>query len=176
MSTIYVMEAANLFAGDDDPTKSKHLTLINVKLPVMQEAFVDHRPTGSAFAMRLGMNQFDALECTFKLNGLDPDLMAKFGIGQKGLQKYTARGNVVDKQDGREFSVISVMRGRLAKVEHDAFTRGELMGADYSISEINHYELIFDSKEKYYWDLFTDQFRIDGADVNNTERANLGLI
>jgi hypothetical protein len=32
MSTIYVMEAANLFCGDDDPTASKHLTLTELQL------------------------------------------------------------------------------------------------------------------------------------------------
>ena len=36
MSTIYVMEAANLFCGDHDPTASKHLTLSELKLPPLQ--------------------------------------------------------------------------------------------------------------------------------------------
>lgn len=176
MSTIYVMEAANLYCGDDDPTKSKALTLVNVKLPVLQETFADHKPTGRMFAMKLGMNSFEALESTFKLNGLDPDLMPLFGIGQKGLRKYTIRGNVVDKQDGREFAAICVLRGRLGKIEHDQFSRGELMGADYMISEINHYELTFDGKEKHYFDLFSDDWRVDGVPQNDTEKANLGLI
>ena len=33
MSTLYVWEAANLFVGTEDPTKSKHLKIMSLKLP-----------------------------------------------------------------------------------------------------------------------------------------------
>ena len=39
MSTIYIMEAANLFCGDHDPTASKHLTLTELQLPALQEMY-----------------------------------------------------------------------------------------------------------------------------------------
>ena len=37
MSNIYIMEAANLFCGDENPTASKHLTLTELQLPNLQE-------------------------------------------------------------------------------------------------------------------------------------------
>ncbi len=36
MSTLYVLEAANLFCGDHDPKNSKHLTLQELKLPSLE--------------------------------------------------------------------------------------------------------------------------------------------
>ena len=47
MSTIYVMEACNLFCGDHDPAASKHLTLAELKLPPLQEIYQDHHAGGS---------------------------------------------------------------------------------------------------------------------------------
>jgi hypothetical protein len=36
VSTLYVLEAANLFCGDHDPKNSKHLTLQELKLPSLE--------------------------------------------------------------------------------------------------------------------------------------------
>ena len=68
MSTIYVMEAANLFAGDHDPTASKHLTLAELKLPTLQEMYQDHHAGGSRVQIEVAVG-ISKLEPTFKLNG-----------------------------------------------------------------------------------------------------------
>lgn len=44
MSTIYVMEAANLFAGDHRPTASKHLESRGVEAAALQEMYQKHMP------------------------------------------------------------------------------------------------------------------------------------
>ena len=37
---------------------------------------------------------------------------------------------------------------------------------EYSIKSIVHYELYFGSEEIYYWDMFTNEFRVGGVDIN----------
>ena len=46
MSSLYILEAANLFCGDHDPTASKHLALQELKLPALEEMTQDHMPGG----------------------------------------------------------------------------------------------------------------------------------
>ena len=52
------------------------------------------------------------------------------------------------------------------KIEADAFQRGELMGHEYAVNEITHYELWFDEKEKIAWDFYTNTWRVNGVDEN----------
>ena len=52
-NTIYAMQAVNLFCGDHDPTKSKHLTIRELKLPAFQAIYADHHAGGSRFATEI---------------------------------------------------------------------------------------------------------------------------
>ncbi|PZU95577.1 MAG: phage tail protein [Chelatococcus sp.] len=175
MSTIYVQEAVNLFCGDDDPTKSKHLTIAEHKLPVFTEKTQDHHAGGSKVGIDLGLGAIEKFDSTFKLKGYDPDLLAQFGLGSKMRRVYTSRGLIRDKRTGRAIESKAIIEGRLIKIESDAFSRGEFVGHDYSIAEIMHYEFYFDGKEKVYWDFFTSEWRIDGVDENADERRILGI-
>jgi uncharacterized protein len=174
MSTLLIVEAMNLFCGDDDPTKSKHLTIQEVKLPNLQEMMQDHHPGGGLVQIEIGMG-VQKLEPTFKLVGFDPDLLVQFGVGSQERRAYTARGVIRDKRSGREIGLKAIMEGRLGRVESDTFSRGDLLAHDYSISEVMHYELFYDDVEKLYWDFFTNTWRIDGASQNARSNALLGI-
>ncbi|WP_099867834.1 phage major tail tube protein [Pararhizobium haloflavum] len=165
MSTIYMMTAVNLFAGDHDPTKSKHLTISELKLPDLSEIYVDHHPGGGRVGVEfeVGVNK---LEPTFKLAGHDPDLMVQFGLGGKQRKVYTAYGVILDKRTGREFESKAIIEARLGNVAPDAFQRGELQGHEYALNEVMHYELWFDDQEKFHWDFFTNVWRVNGNDEN----------
>jgi len=164
-ATIYVMTAANLFCGDHDPSNSKHLTLAELKLPDLQGIYADHHAGGAiaAIEVELGVQK---LESTFKLNGIDPALMTQFGLGSKSKNVFTAYGVVVDKRTGRNIESKAIIEARLGRVAPDAFTRGELMGHEYALNEITHYELWFDGSEKIAWDFFENLWRVDGVDQN----------
>ena len=99
MSTIFVMESANLFAGDHDPTASKHLTLAELKLPTLQEMYQDHHAGGSRVQIEVAVG-IQKLEPTFKLNGWDPDLLSQFGLGSSRQKVFTAYGVIRDKRTG----------------------------------------------------------------------------
>lgn len=166
MSTLYVYEAANLFCGDHDPTKSKHLAIQELKLPALQEQFQDHTPGGAPVGIEIGTS-IQKPEPTFKLVGFDPDLLLQFGLGSRMRHIYTAYSVIVDKRSGRRIERKAVIEGRLGKIEEDAFKKGDLVATDYAINEVFHYEIWFDKKEKYYWDFWTNTFRKDGVSENS---------
>lgn len=165
MSTLYILEAANLFCGDHDPTASKHLSLQELKLPNLEEQTQDHLAGGARVQIEisLGVNK---LEPTFKLVGYDPDLLAQFGLSSPIKQTFTAYGQIVDRRTGASIELKSIMEGRLGKIEADAFKRGDLVTNDYAIKEVTHYEVWWNGQEKILWDFWTNQWRINGADQN----------
>lgn len=77
-NTVYVMESANLFAGDHDPAASNHLALQEVKLPELAENFVDHAAGGAAIAIEVDTH-IARLEVTFNLAGWTPHVMTLIG-------------------------------------------------------------------------------------------------
>lgn len=174
-ANFYVMEAANLFCGDHDPSKSKHLTLSEIALPVLEENFQDHHPGGSLVGIEVNVG-VAKLGSTFKLGGWDPDLLDIFGLGRTMNQTFTSYGVVRDKRTGGLIEVKAVMNGRLGKIEGEAFKRGEFQSHDYSINGILHYELYWQNREKFYWDFFSSDYRINGRDENAQEKRILRLI
>ncbi|WP_276200174.1 phage major tail tube protein [Chelatococcus sp. XZ-Ab1] len=162
-STIYIMEAANLYCGDHDPANSKHLTLEELKLPDLQEVLVDHQPGGGKVGVEFAVG-VEKLEPTFNLKGWDPVLLRQFGLGSRERRVFTAYGVVRDKRSGRAIEAKAVMEGRLSRIAPAAFQRGEAMSHEYSINEVLHYEVHFDGAEEMYWDFFTNTFRLGGVD------------
>lgn len=169
-TTVYIMEAANLFCGDDDPTNSKHLVLEELKLPDLEETFSDHNPGGSlgpSVEWGVGMSK---LMPTFKLKGFDMAVLRLFGLGSGERKKYTAYGVVRDKKSGDLIEAKAIMEGRIGKITGDTFTRGGAMSHDYAINEVTHYEFWFNGVEEYYWNFWTNTFRNGAGDQN--ARAN----
>ena len=165
MSTIYLMEAVNLFCGDHDPSASKHLSIMELKLPALQAIYADHHGGGARVAVEFEMG-IQKLEPTFKLMGIDPDVLVQFGLGSRMKHVYTAYGHVRDRRTGADIESKAIMEGRLGKVEAEAFTRGEAQGHDYAINEVTHYELWFNDKAKIVWDFFENRWEVDGVDQN----------
>lgn len=173
MSTIYIWEAANLFCGDHDPTASKHLVIQELKLPTLQEQFQDHSPGGAPVAVEFGTS-INKLEPTFKFIGEDPDLMTQFGLGTRLRQIYTAYSVVVDRRTSRRIERKAIIEARLGKIEPDAFKKGEILGVDYALNEVLHYEIWFDGVRKIYWDFWENEWapgpRAENADANRILR------
>ena len=169
---IYILEGVNLFCGDDDPSSGKHLTLDEMKMPVLQRTFQDHTPGGSPFSVEFGVG-VAKLESTFKLIGFDPIVAKQFGYGSSQSRRYTAYAAYRDKRTGLIRQARSVIEGQMGKIEGDTAKRGELQGHDYAINEILHYELYFDDDEIYYMDFWTSTWRVNGEDENADTKAAL---
>lgn len=165
MSTLYIFEAANLFVGSDDPTKSKHLVIQELKLPALQAQYQDHMAGGAPVGIEIETG-IQKLEASFKLVGFDPDTMRMFGLGSRIRHTYTAYSVITDRRTGRRIERKAIIEGRLGKAEEDAFKKGDLVATDYAINEIWHYEVHFDGQEMLYWDFATNTLRVRGAEEN----------
>jgi P2 family phage contractile tail tube protein len=174
MSDIFIMEAANLFCGDHDPTASKHLTLSELQLPTLTEMFVDHHAGGSAVQIEIPTG-IEKMTSSFKLMGWDPELMGQFGLSGRGSKRYTAYGVLRSRRTGLAQKAMVIMEGRLGKVESEAFKRGEAQSHDYAINGIVHYEMHINETEKISWDFFTAEWRVDGVQQNADEARMLNL-
>lgn len=172
--TVYMMEAVNLFCGDHDPTKSKHLTIVELKLPDLQEMFADHHAGGAQVAVEMPVG-IQKLEPTFKLGGFDPDLLTEFGLNTRYRNNFTAYGVIRDQRRGAAIEAKAIIEARLGKVAPDAFQRGEMQGHEYAMNSVVHYELWFDGNPKIEWDFFTNIWRIDGQDQNAVENRILRI-
>lgn len=173
-ATFYLMEAVNLFAGDHDPSNSKHLTLEGFKLPDLQEMFQDHLAGGAPVQVEFAVG-IQKLEPTFKLKGFDPDLLVQFGLGSKKLTRFTGYGVMRDQRTGEAIQSIATIEGRLGKAAGDEQKRGELAGYEYAINQVMHYELTFGGRELMYWDYFTNTLRMGGVDQQAETNRLLGI-
>lgn len=162
-ASMIVWEAANLFAGDDSPTNSKHLTIQNIKLWQPKEKTQEHHPGGGIGAITIGGLGFEPPEVTFKLTGSDSQTKALFGIGANGTRPYTIYGALRDKNGGRLIERKIVVFGRMTEVSESEFKRGDLLEQDHTITEITHYELWEDKVEVYYYDFFASVWRVNGT-------------
>ncbi len=173
--SLFLLEAFTLFVTDDGPDNSKHLTLETIKLPVLEENTQTYTPGGAIGEIAVGGLGLKALECTFKVKGVDPQIMSQFGLGKAGRKPFTAYGGIRDKKGGGLIEIKAVMEGRLVKIEKDEWQRGELAGHDHAINEIWHYELHWGGREKYYYDFLTSTWRVDGVSQNSELRAILRI-
>ncbi|MFC2252503.1 phage major tail tube protein [Labrys portucalensis] len=175
MSSLIIQEAANIFLGDDSPDNSKHRSLASVKLPALEELTQNHHGGGAIGAIEIGGLGLKELDCTFKLNGWDPQAMSMFGLGA-GRQNFTVRGLLRNKDlTNRPITIRAIINARLVSITSDEFKRGDLLGHDYALKEIFRYQVFYDGAEKYFYDFLTSEWRVDGVDQNAEERAALGI-
>lgn len=173
MANFYMLEAVNLFCGDD--AEGKFLTIDELKVPDLTEAEQDHTPGGGRVGVGV-VTHVEKLESTFKLAGYDPEMLKHFGLGKKARQRFTALGVVRDKRTGRAIEAKAILEARLGKIAPDAFKKGDLQGHEYALMEIMHYELYFDSDEQFYWDFFTNAFRVNGSNEAEDENRILRIL
>lgn len=173
-STIYHMDAANLFVGDDDPTNSQFLVLKNIKLPNLEEVKKEHFGGGAIGKLSMGMGAIEALALTFNLEGFTPDVLSRF-MSPVGRLKYTLRGNIRDLKELTDIEVKAVLEGRMTKAELSEFDHEKGIDSAYEITEVIHYALYFGQQEKLFYNLFTSRLRVNGVDVTRQRNINLGI-
>jgi phage tail tube protein FII len=186
-TTIYIMESANLICGDlasdgkKHPGASTHLVLQELKLPAMEENYVDHAPAGAPVAIEVPTH-INRLEATFNLAGWDPTIMKYIAREDSWFQKFTAYGLIRDRRSAAALKATAVISGRLGRVNPTAFSKGNLMAHEYSIRSITSYELTMEldpnshSKDIIYkWDFFTSTFKTGDWDINERLVSILGI-
>ena len=177
MATVFIMEAANLFAGDGEQgtAQSNHLQLTEVKLPGLEENFADHVATGAPVAVEFDTHML-RLEVTFNLAGWQREVMTLIARSEKLLQHYTIYGLIRDRRSGEAQEAIAVLEGRLGRVNPTNFRSGDLQQLEYSIRNITAYSLEWPKGNIIYdWDYFASIRMIGGIDVDEDMRTILRI-
>jgi P2 family phage contractile tail tube protein len=174
-NTVYVLESANLYCGDEQPNRSNHLVIQNLKLPGLEENFAEHAAGGAPVAIELATHIL-RLEATFQLVGYQPEVMKMIGYSEqsgRGNPKFTAYGLLRDRMNAKAIQLKGIMTGRLGRVNPTEFRRGDPNAIEYSIKGITQYQLYMGTndagapmEEIYYWDFFTSVRRVGGVDLN----------
>lgn len=173
-SNLIVLEAVNLICGDEgdnvSPGESTHLELQELKLPGLEEGFVDHNAGGSMLGIEVPMN-INRLEATFNLAGWKPEVMSMIARSSIGYSRFTAYGVLRDRKTGNANDMRADLWGRLGRVNPTAYRKGDLQAHEYAIRAITHYELAYQTgpgteKELYYFDFFSSERRVGGIDLN----------
>jgi len=171
---VLIMEAANLFCGSHDPTKSNHLTISMLKLPAIEENYVSHAAGGAPIEIEIDTH-INHLEAPFTLLGWTPYVMTLIGESRVDRQIFTAYGQIRQRRSGKAIQALAIMHGRLGRVNPTEFSRGQNQSHEYAIRGIVHYRLYIDNQEIYYWDFFTSARRVGGVDLNAELNRNLGI-
>ena len=169
-TTLFIMEAVNLFCGDHDPTASNHLELMSMKLPDLVQETQEYKPGGGIGAFNMTMTSLAALKFTFKLKGMNPERLTLFGFGQTARRRFTAYGVVRDKRTNRQMESKAVIEGCLSSITNSEYSRGDGLDHDYEVNDVISASHYIDGKEIYDVDLFTNRFSIGG--VSQTDEAN----
>lgn len=170
-TSVRTLEAANLFCGATG--QSNHLRLANVKLPDVEEVYVDHRPGGAPVAIEVDV-MIQRLECDFTLVGWNPEIDALLNAWQDGQNQFWFFGAIRDRviiPDGgttNVFQAIAKMTGRLGKSQPGQWQRGALGEFSYSIRGIIAYRLTVAGSIVYDWDFFNNSFSTSGDSPGGT--------
>jgi len=191
-STVYTMEAVNLVCGDigdeAQPGLSTYLSIQEIKLPGLEENYVDYLPGGAPVAIEINTH-VNRLEATFSLAGWQPNIMRLIGRSARAVQRYTMYGVIRDQRSGRALKAMALLWGRMGRVNPTNYRKGDLMAHEYSIRGITHYELSMQSgptagntepsntlQNIYYWDFFAQEFRVGEINIRAEENAILGIV
>lgn len=170
------VDAATLFVGDDDPTNSLHQVIKGVKLPPITEKTRDHAPGGGPMGVKLGMRKIEALEPTFKAEGINPTVKNKLFPGTRTM--YTMRANIRDIGRQVDIPLKAIISARLMEVDMDEFGTDDSLETSYKLAEVMYYQVFIDNTERWYFN-FDEGYagvRIDGQPVFRQVAANLGLV
>jgi len=159
------MKKANLFCGKEaaDESNSNHLVLAELKLPTMEEQYVDHRPGGGPITIEIDL-MVNRLEATFSLVGWSPQVAELFNSWVADDNWFTAYGYVQDQITGEASQGIALFRGRLGRAEPVNWRPGDLQHWNYSIRSILHYELVLADESLYLYDFANNTFLVGGVD------------
>ena len=169
-----LMTRVNLFC-DAHPDVSRHLTIEELSLPELEEEYQTHQPGGARVDIEIetGIKPF---EMGFNAKGTDLDLMSQWGLAGGKISTFTARGKMVDDEDGSITAAVAVITGRLARVKPNSFKRSEVHGYEYGIKGVRSYRLEIGDKVPIDFHAATNRMVINGVDTNAEENAALGIV
>lgn len=155
-TSIRTMEAANIVCGLTGP--SNHLRAQAIRLPGMEEVYVDHRPGGAPMAIEVDV-MLQRLQCDFTLVGWTPEVDILLSAWQQGANQFWVYGAIRDRLQGTVSQAVASITGRLGRSVPNSFQRGGSDHFDYSIRGIISYKLTIAGQSVLDWDFFNNRFQ-----------------
>ena len=165
--TLLVLEKANMFCGREpsDVNNGLYLELTEVKLPSMNEQYVDHRAGGVPIAIEVD-TMFAKLESTFQLIGWTPQVQTLIASWTAEQNVFWVYGLLRDRLTAEAVRVIAKTRGRLGLADPQNWNRSGAQHWNYGIKGIIAYDLIVGNSSIYSWDFFGNRFIVGNFDRN----------
>ena len=95
---------------------------------------------------------YEKLEFSFKMPGLDKQILKLFGLEPGAKKLFLITGALVD-EDGDEHSAVMTVRGFINKADHGSWKPGDMAENDYAVS-VHYYKLEVDGDELIEMDDF----------------------
>lgn len=138
--------------------------------PVPQIKTEEMRNAGMVKPREINMG-YEKLEFSFKMPGLDPQVLKLFGLRPGTENPFMITGALVD-EDGADHSAVMTIRGFLKQADGGNWKPGDAAENDYSVS-VNYYKLEVDGEPIYEMDDF--DVSIGGVSQTSGQRNSLLL-
>lgn len=119
--------------------------------PVPQVKLEEMRNAGMIKPREVNLG-YEKLGFSFKMPGLEPQILKLFGLRPGTENPFMITGALVD-EDGTEHSAVMTIRGFLYQGDPGTWKAGDLAENDYSVS-VNYYKLEVDGNELIEMDDF----------------------
>ena len=150
----YILRNCMLWAD----RQSKLGQIGDITPPVPEAVREDVRNAGMIKARKVHLG-YNALEFSFKMPGVDPQILKLHGIKIGEETPFMITGALVD-EDGTAHSAVMTIRGRIYKPDAGTWKAGELSENDYGV-DVNYYKLEIDGEQIYEMDDF--DFKVGGV-------------
>lgn len=129
---------------------------ITPPVPTVKTEDVRNAGMSMPIAVNLG---YEALEFSFNMPGLDPDILKLFGLAPGNETPFMITGAYVD-EDGTTHSAVMNIRGIMTAGDPGDMQPGEMASHGYTI-KVHYYKLEIDGDEIYEADPF--DFKVGGV-------------
>jgi phage tail tube protein FII len=156
-----VLEYANLFCGSapDDDNASNHLVLTEVKLPMMELQYVDHRAGGAPVAIEIDVI-ISRMELEFEIVGVTPQIMVLLRSMELTKNNFFVYGNLRDYMGGESIQLAAHFRGQLGRIEPRPFRRGDVFHMRYQVRGLTAYNLFIANNPILRWNFFENTYYV----------------
>lgn len=129
-----------------------------------------HNPGGGVGNVDWVQPRVESPEPKFAVKGVDTDIFDGFGTRDRWVFTTAFR----DVKAGKIVPARVVIEGAIASWEPDETSPEEYQGCTHTFKEVTHYAFRMDGKERWYWDFFERELRVDGKDFMKDIKKALG--
>ncbi len=142
----------------------------DISPPVPQMKVEELRNAGMAMPIEVNLG-YEKLEFSFKMPGLDPQVLGLFGLKPGTKHMFLITGATVD-EDGEEHSAVLTVWGFVKQGDPGTWKPGDMAENDYQVS-VREYKLEIDGDPIYEADPF--DFKVRGISQYGGVRNSLLL-